>query len=369
MTIREMVCQPDHLAIIWADGHRSEYHATWLRDNDPANRDARTGQRLIDVADLPENVSIESAASTMLGLVRLSWSDSHITEFTPTWLHEHCPRRSYFETAGESLWDAATPRVLERFSFASVSNSLIARLEWLQTLVRFGIAFLSDVPAEPGKVLEVAALIGWVRETNYGRIFDVRAVPDPDNLAYTSRALGLHTDNPYREPMPELQILHCLRVGAEGGASLFADGFAVAEQLRTDDSCLFEVLATTPVHFEFADATTQLGAARPIIRRGGSERVEAIAYNSRSIAPLRLSLGEVAEFYRAYRAFALLLRDERFVLKTELREGELVVFRNRRVLHGRTAFSTKEPRWLQGCYLDGDGLRSQISVLKRHGHR
>ena len=68
-------------------------------------------------------------------------------------------------------------------------------------------------------VLEVAATFGYVRETNYGRLFDVRVEPDPDNLAFTSREIAPHTDNPYRDPVPTLQLLHCLRDARSDGAA------------------------------------------------------------------------------------------------------------------------------------------------------
>jgi gamma-butyrobetaine dioxygenase len=39
---------------------------------------------------------------------------------------------------------------------------------------------------------------------------------------------------------------------------------------------------------------------------------------------------------------------------------------NRRLLHGRTAFDTREGlRHLQGCYIDVDGPRSVYRVLRR----
>jgi len=365
--IIEMKCQPDRVNITWQDGHRSEYHATWLLDNDPQHRDQRTGQRLIDIADLPENLAIEGGCYSADGIVQLSWSDLRSTAFPSDWLFEHCPCSEHAEPAQVQLWEASTPGVLKRFSYAGVLESSATRLEWLETIATLGIAFLSGVPTTKGKVLEVAALIGWVRETNYGRVFDVRAVSDPNNLAYTGLSLGLHTDNPYRDPVPGLQTLHCLHSGEGGGVSLFADGFSVAETLRSQDPQTVNTLAATPVRFEFADATSYLWAERPIILQSESGHVEAVHYNSRSIAPLRLPLGKIPEFYRAYRVFAQLLRDGRHVASTPLAEGELVVFDNRRVLHGRTAFSSADARWLQGCYLDQDGLRSQIAVLKRHG--
>jgi hypothetical protein len=76
----------------------------------------------------------------------------------------------------------------------------------LDAIVRLGFALLREVPTTPGLVLDVAQSFGFVRETNYGRLFDVRVVADPANRAFTSRELAPHTDNPYRDPVPTLQL-------------------------------------------------------------------------------------------------------------------------------------------------------------------
>jgi gamma-butyrobetaine dioxygenase len=368
MTVRDWRWWHDAVALTWDDGHTSEYPAVWLRDNDPTHRDARTGQRVVDIASLPLEPVIAHAAMEDARL-RLEWDGASSTNFSLDWLLANCPCSAHAELRPRRTWTAADHDVCRRFPYESVTGDAASRLAWLETVSSCGIAFLANVPAEEGKVEEVAALAGWIRETNYGRIFDVRAIPVPNNLAYTNRGLGLHTDNPYREPVPGLQMLHCLRTGGEGGASLFADGFAVAEVLRSTDPDAFNLLALTPVRFTFRDADAELSAERPILQLDGSGQLEAIHYNSRSIAPLRMAAEKMLGFYKAYAAFARLLADPRYVLTTTLAPRELVFFDNRRVLHGRTGFSSAEPRHLQGCYLDHDGLRSHIAVLKRNGHR
>ena len=41
----------------------------------------------------------------------------------------------------------------------------------------------------------------------------------------------------------------------------------------------------------------------------------------------------------------------------KLAPGDLVMFDNRRVLHGRSAYRpSARGRWLQGCYAERDGL-------------
>ena len=50
-----------------------------------------------------------------------------------------------------------------------------------------------------------------------------------------------HTDNPYRDPVPTVQLLHCL-AAADGGDSGLVDGFAAAGLLRGEDPAAFGVL-------------------------------------------------------------------------------------------------------------------------------
>ena len=79
----------------------------------------------------------------------------------------------------------------------------------LAAVLRDGFALLRGVPVRAGMVATVAATFGYVRETNYGRVFDVRVEASPANLASTGLALSLHTDNPYRDPVPTVQLPHC----------------------------------------------------------------------------------------------------------------------------------------------------------------
>ena len=214
-------------------------------------------------------------------------------------------------------------------------------------------------------VLTVAASMGYVRETNYGRLFDVRVKAAPANLAYTSRPIAPHTDNPYRDPVPTVQLLHCLRSAAAGGDSVFADGFRAAAQLREQDPAAFAVLATTPVTFGYRDQRTQLSATRPLIGLDPRGRIREIRCNGRSLQPPSLSPAEAAGFYAAYRAFAGLASDPAALHTVRLAPGDCVVFDNTRILHGRTGFTGQGGRHLQGCYADLDGVESAVAVAGR----
>jgi len=228
-------------------------------------------------------------------------------------------------------------------------------------VVEYGIALTRGVTTDPGSVVTFAEQLGFVRETNYGRLFDVRSVPDANNLAYTNLGLALHTDNPYRNPVPGVQLLHCLSKAATGGASRFADGFAAAEALRLEQPAAFATLSTTLVDFRFSDATVDLHARRPLIDVDLDGHVRAIHVNHRSMTSP--PPGPPTEtFFDAYQAFAAILGSDQFAIELVLEPGVLVGFDNQRVLHARTAFSGDGVRHLQGCYIDMDAVRSQVRL-------
>jgi gamma-butyrobetaine dioxygenase len=226
---------------------------------------------------------------------------------------------------------------------------------------------LREVPLADGEVARVAELFSHVRTTNYGRWFDVRAVVDPANLAYSGLGLPAHTDNPYRDPVPTLQLLHCLQSSASGGDNVLVDGFRAAAEVRRARPAGFELLASRPVDFTYADDDTELRAAAPLIELDSLGEVRAVRCNSRSMAPPRMSAAELVDWYDAFSLWCRLLDEPRLQVRIHLEPGDLFIVDNRRVLHGRTAYDAAGgTRHLQGCYADVDGLRSTVAVLRRH---
>jgi alpha-ketoglutarate-dependent taurine dioxygenase len=365
----EVTTRPASITVAWSDGTAGEFASVWLRDNLPEDRDRHSGQRLIDVMDIPEAPRIRSATLTT-GALEVDWVDEpRRSSFDLRWLYECANGGSQRPELQTRLWLDGAARVPQRdfgwLAFAELQTDPRARLGWLTRLLQDGIAFLSEVPCHNHAILEATAYMGYVPETNYGRVFDVRAVPQPENLAYSDLGLGLHTDNPYREPVPGFQALHTILAAPDGGDSLFADGFAIAEHLRKSEPGAFETISRTPVPFWYRAAGVDLYAERPLVELSCTGHVTAVTYNNRAIRPVRLPASECAGYYLAYRKFAALLRDPRLQMATRLNDGELTVFDNRRVLHGRTGFaSARHPRHLQGCYLTRDSVYSQAAVLR-----
>jgi len=212
----------------------------------------------------------------------------------------------------------------------------------------------------------VAELFGFVRETNYGRWFEVRAEVNPNNLAYTNLGLQAHTDNPYRDPVPTMQILACLENTVEGGDSIVVDGFAVAARLKVENPRSFDLLSRYLARFEYAGAAgVRLRAKKPFIELSPDGEIIAIRFNNRSAAPIvDVPYDDMTDYYLAYRRFAEILEDASMEVTFKLQPGELFIVDNTRVLHARKAFSGTGKRWLQGCYPDKDGLLSTLAAIE-----
>lgn len=355
----------------------AELPAMWLRDNCPCTdcRDPRSGQKLFQIGALPDGLRAETATEVTGAAgepaIEVVWApDGHRSAYPVAWLTAHRPGgTSYGDRRtedGKELWRARdlAGRLPEAGWDAYMADPGV-RARLLESVLRLGFMLLHGVPERDEQVLAVAETFGFVRETNYGKLFDVRVEPDPNNLAFTSVAITPHTDNPYRDPVPTIQLLHCLVNDAEGGDSGLVDGFAAAALLRREDPEAFAVLSRTPVPFVFRDAGTQLRADHPLIGTDALGRVREVRFNNRSIGALRLPAAELDAFYAAYRTFAELLLRPELQLNFRLSPGDCLVFDNTRLLHARTAFAQDGSRHLQGCYADLDGLASSLAVLRR----
>ena len=100
----------------------------------------------------------------------------------------------------------------------------------LVSFYKYGFVVIKDIPTEDNFIVKFANSIGSVRRTNFGEYFDVKSKPNPNDLAYTSLALAPHTDNPYRNPVPCIQLLHCI-VSHLNEPVAFPHGISIAKPL------------------------------------------------------------------------------------------------------------------------------------------
>ena len=348
------------------------FHAVWLRDNalDADTRDPGNGQRLITLADIPRNLSLASA-EVAGGSVPVTFAPENKTvSFPLRWLETNAYDRPHDTAQGRlrenaEAWDASLTAI-QPADFTTLQTDRTALRDWLATVRRYGFARITGMTPESGGLFDIAALFGYVRETNYGRHFEVRTEVNPVNLAYTGLGLQAHTDNPYRDPVPSLQILSCLENSAEGGANMVVDGFACAQKLRDEDPEGFTLMAGYPARFAYEGSDgVRLRSRRPMIELNPDGEMVAIRFNSRSSAPITdVPFEQMGAYYRAYRRLSDIIDDEAMQVAFKMEPGEAFIVDNTRVLHARQGYSGEGTRWLQGCYADKDGLLSTLAALE-----
>ncbi len=361
------IAAPGELVLERGDGSSYAIHPLWLRERckDAASMDLHTQQRLQDPSDFDLALKVTALSQPAAGVFKVRFSDGHeATLGADDLLAEAALADNSHDCPALTLWDgtlAQFPRARWR-----AEPSAAELMSWLEAFLSYGFVIFEGVPTEPGTVLKVGSVFGFVRETNFGALFNVRSTPNATDLAYTSVSLDPHTDNPYRAPVPGIQLLHCLANETTGGLSTLVDGFAVAQALRTDEPRAFEVLSSTPVRFRYIDADTELTASAPPIELDVTGGLKTIHFSPRlDFVPL-FSPDRLEAYYRARRSFDHRLRAADYEIRFLLKTGDLVMFDNCRLLHGRTGFDPAEGlRHLQGCYIDIDGPRSRYRVLRR----
>ncbi|MGO9933086.1 MAG: TauD/TfdA family dioxygenase, partial [Steroidobacteraceae bacterium] len=273
---------PTHLSVEHSDGVSYAVHPIWLRERSPdaSSMDLLTGQRLHDPSDLDLNLRFVSVEESSPGQFKVKFSDGHESQFSASdILAEAAMLPGDQDCPAVTVWDGALrdlPRAKWRKRPADAEL-----LDWTERFLTYGFILFSGVPCVEQEVLRAASVFGFTRETNFGAFFNVRSEPNASDLAYTSLHLDPHTDNPYRSPVPGVQLLHCLANQTSGGLSTLVDGVAVGEALRARDPEAFHVLSTTPVRFRYRDAATELVASTPPIELDVGGKVKAIHFSPR----------------------------------------------------------------------------------------
>lgn len=343
------------LKIVWADQHVSYYRLDWLI-------------RISELYKYPQFNNVDKNRSKIV--------------FTH-------PDDDFYDAkqnsrTKETFWDVATLKshirpidfndLVDNFEYNLSSGQLtvnrnlikdmsnrrhLALKSLCSQLVEFGLAKIEQVPLEKGLVLKIARSIAYERVTGYGVLFDVVVEPTEErNLAYSSLEFDLHSDLTYREISPGVQLLHCIRDSKSGGLSFFSDAIKAAQDLKAKSPKYFDILTQYPCTFIVRDPYRNVKFRRykPIIGIDCHGNIDHIYYSPFMLPPVGHH-EDVKLFYLACELYTRILHDNQNKLVTKMEPGDLFIFNNRRVLHGRSAYdSFTSHRYLQGCYLDWDEI-------------
>ncbi|MFT5219491.1 MAG: gamma-butyrobetaine hydroxylase [Planctomycetota bacterium] len=371
-SIKSITRENRTLILLWADGHQSEFHNIWLRDNCRCSEcgDRSGGHRYLELLDIDDNIEPATADVSQDGSLTIRWKNNdHLTEYPANWLRQHCYSAGAIKQrrAQPQLWDADIKQNLPVWDYQQIIDDEMLRRQTFERINNFGFAIIDNVPNHQQQIERLADIFGFIRETHYGRVFELLATPQQRILAQTSHAIRPHTDEQFRAPVPGLFMMHCLRASeCGGGASILVDGFNAAEKLRLEQPEYFELLSQIPIpHRRFLHDEVDnvaLSAKWPSIELDRYGDLKAVHINERTMAPLDVEADLVEPVYRALKALLSLLYAPEAQLHYRLESGQAVVLDNHRVLHARTAFNGN--RHIRQCHVDRDELFSRMRVLQ-----
>ncbi len=346
---------------------KKEIHPFWLRERVDGDEflDKGTQQRLFDPTSLDNEISINKA-NINEKFLEIDFNDGVSSKIEINKIaQEFSSEDTVIKPITKIKWDS-TLKDIKNFKYQDNFFESKEMYDLLVSFYKYGFVVIKDIPTEDNFIVKFANSIGSVRRTNFGEYFDVKSKPNPNDLAYTSLALAPHTDNPYRNPVPCIQLLHCIVSEVSGGLSTLVDGYTVTEDLKTENPEFYKILSEVKVKFKFIDKDVVLEDWSELIKLNDDKSLKQIRFSPRlDFVPI-LEKEKLDLYYRARKKLSEMYNSDKYRIEFKLEEKDLMMMDNYRLLHGRTAYKTSEGnRFLQGCYIDYDSTEGKLRHLKR----
>ena len=346
---------------------KKEIHPFWLRERVSGDEflDKKTQQRLFDPTTLNNNISIKKA-NISNNLLEIDFNDGVNSKLDIEKLLQDFSSEDVVINSIEKIKWNSTFKNIKKFEYKETLFESKEMYDLLVTFYNYGFVIIKNVPTEDNFIVKFANSVGSVRRTNFGEYFDVKSKPDPNDLAYTSLALAPHTDNPYRNPVPCIQLLHCIENEVKGGFSTLVDGFTVTEDLKKENPDFYKILTEVKVKFKFIDNEVILESWSSLIELNHDKNFKQVRFSPRlDFVPI-LDKKNLDLYYKARKRISEMYNSEKYRIEFKLSPKDLLMMDNYRLLHGRTSYETKDgKRFLKGCYIDYDSTEGKIRHLKR----
>ncbi len=282
--------------------------------------------------------------------IHVHWKDGHITKYSISKLRQHLNAINYSNDNNKhsSLeiipWKGWNKNDVIHLNYDDVVEDEDSKVDLLKSLYQYGIVCVTSTPCTDQGISQLVhgALGGTIMNTLYGQIWSTTSMSDNTNSeadsSYGCGALPLHTDMTYYQNPPGLQIFTMKTPADKGGASVFADGYAVVQDLPIEAR---DILSTTIRHYQsIDDPTWHLQASGPIIEyfqndNGYQQRIRCIRHNDLDRLPdLPTSTKDEVEedFYRklqqAHDCWDALLAKDEYRLVMPLQSGDTIIVAN-----------------------------------------
>ncbi len=344
-----------------------EIHPFWLRERVDGEEylDKGTQQRLFDPTSLNTEVFINKAIING-DTLEIDFNDGVNSKLNLNKIVEEFSKNdTVVKSIKKEKWDSSLKNI-KNFNFSHGYFETKEMYDLLVDFYKYGFVIIKNVPTDNNFIVNFANSIGSVRRTNFGEFFNVQSKPNPNDLAYTSLHLAPHTDNPYRNPVPCIQILHCVINEVSGGYSTLVDGYTVTEDLKKESPDFYEILTKIKVKFKFIDKEVILEDWSELIKLDDDGNFKQVRFSPRLDYVPILEKKQLDLYYKARKKLSNLYNSDKYRIEFKLKPKDLLMMDNHRLLHGRTKFDVNEgKRFLQGCYIDFDSTEGKLRHLKR----
>ena len=349
------------------NGSIEEIHPFWLRErvDDEEFLDKGTQQRLFDPSTMNGEIIVKKA-EIKNGFLEVNFNDGVKSKLDINKLEtEFLNKDTVIKAIPKRKWDSSLKNV-KNFEFKEGFYESKEMHDLLVSFYEYGFVIIKNVPSENNYIVNFANSIGSVRRTNFGEHFNVKSKSNPNDLAYTTLHLSPHTDNPYRNPVPCIQLLHCIENEVSGGYSTLVDGFTVSEKLKKEDPEAYKILTEIKVRFKFTDKNVMLEDWAELIQLDEEKNFKQVRFSPRLDYVPILEKKKLDQYYKARKKLSDMYNSEKNRIEFKLAPKDLMMMDNYRVLHGRTKYDPDEGnRFLQGCYIDFDSTEGKLRHLRR----
>ncbi len=344
-----------------------EIHPFWLRERVDGEKflDKNTQQRLFDPSTMNGKIIVKKV-KIKNGFLEINFNDGVNSKLDINKLEtEFLNKDIFIKEISKKKWDSSLKNI-KNFEYKENFYESKEMYDLLVSFYQYGFVIIKNVPTENNYIVKFANSIGSVRRTNFGEHFNVKSKSNPNDLAYTTLHLSPHTDNPYRNPVPCIQLLHCIENEVSGGYSTLVDGYTVTEKLKKKDLDAYKILTEIKVKFKFADKNVILEDWSELIHLDDNKNFKQVRFSPRLDYVPMLEKNKLDQYFKARKKLSDLYNSEKNRIEFKLSPKDLMMMDNHRVLHGRTKFNPKEgKRFLQGCYIDFDSTEGKLRHLKR----
>ncbi|CAJ2507812.1 Uu.00g089980.m01.CDS01 [Anthostomella pinea] len=358
----------------------------WVRNACTCPRcvDPASGQKQFSICEVPQDLPIGQADFNEAGDLEVSWTDDFF-----------CDGMTHRSTYPARLFEALRldPSAMRRRSQAIIDTQRL-RLwnkelmeksvrfvnydQWMQgsskefnlaieTFHLYGILFLKDIPSDVTQE-QLAAPIGPLKSTVWGRTWDVKHIPKSRTVAHGHGPVPLQTQLPYFNNVPRVVVLRCLENSVDGGELIFSDGFLPAWEYFLFKRKEFDMLQASTIRYQYNHEGHHFAKTRGIMSSYfGFPR--KVAFSPAFEDPTQYFQADDLQ-WRAnkmvWHGFVRRFSLPKNVFEHKLAPGEAVLVNNWRILVRRRGFDPSTgSRYLQGVYVDID---EYMDTLRRCGN-